>query len=352
MIAQYRKYVGPLAIYLLAIALISGCGLFSGSSFGPDPTETPEPRTLVPTFTPTTVGQQAAEPQPVEPQPVAQEPESSPDDAAEAESTPEPIEEAPVDTPTPETPPTEPPPPPAQLSVSADIVNVRQGPGTTYGLVGSAEQGAQLSIIGKNEQGDWWQICCVNGEPGWVFSQLVDAQNTEGVEVAANIPAAPAPPPPPPTDTPAPPPPEEPPQAQGDPDAGPCGGDDGCKFRIAGGPTTGGNGGMELKLQFIFLHSGVEGGQPQGSYFVVLKKDGARLPVPDSVRSVAKDKSQGQLGEYNYEYSMGTGDLPGNNVAGNYTVWVLDGNGERDSDIFNFSVPEGQGLVWIKFDQG
>ncbi len=49
---------------------------------------------------------------------------------------------------------------------------------------------------------------------------------------------------------------------------------------------------------------------------------------------------------------MGTGDLPGNTVAGNYTVWVLDGNGERDSEIFNFSVPEGEGLVWIKFDQG
>ena len=75
-------------------------------------------------------------------------------------------------------------------------------------------------------------------------------------------------------------------------------------------------------MQFIFIHSGVDGGQPQGSYFVVLKKDGVRLPVPDSVRSQAKTRSSGQLGDWNYEFSLGTGDLPGNNVAGNYTIWV------------------------------
>jgi len=50
---------------------------------------------------------------------------------------------------------------------------------------------------------------------------------------------------------------------------------------------------------------------------------------------------------------LGTGDLPGNSVAGGYTVWVLDGNGERDSDIFHFNIDNGQnGLLWIKFDQG
>jgi len=133
----------------------------------------------------------------------------------------------------------------------------------------------------------------------------------------------------------------------------PCAGigGDGCKWRVTGGPSTGENGGQELKLQFSFIHSGIDGGQPQGSYFVVLEKDGQRLPISDSVRSLALDSSQGTLGKYNYEYSLSLDKLPGNTVAGNYTLWVLDGNGERDSRNITFSVPGNSGLIWIKFDQ-
>lgn len=139
-----------------------------------------------------------------------------------------------------------------------------------------------------------------------------------------------------------------PPPAAADPCAG-IGGD-GCKWRVTGGPSFGQNGGLELKLQFIFLHSG-RGGEAQGSYFVVLEKDGVKLPISDSVRSIAKNSSQGSLGKYNYEYSLGSSSLPGNTVAGNYTLWVLDGNGERDSRNVTFSVPANSGLIWIQFDQ-
>ena len=128
-------------------------------------------------------------------------------------------------------------------------------------------------------------------------------------------------------------------------------GGDGCKFRVTGGPSFGENGGQELKLQLMFQHGGIDGGQPQGSYFVVLEKDGQKLPISDSVRSIALDSSQGTLGKYNYEFSLGADKLPGNNVAGNYTLWVLDGNGERDSRNVTFSVPPNNGLIWIKFDQ-
>lgn len=141
------------------------------------------------------------------------------------------------------------------------------------------------------------------------------------------------------------------PPTQAPPD--PCAniGGDGCKWKVAGGPGFGENGGLELKLQFLFIHSGIEGGQPQGSYFVVLEKDGVRLPISDKVRSVPLTSSQGSLGKYNYEYSLGVDKLPGNTVAGSYTLWVLDGNGDRDSRNVTFSVPANQGLLWIKFDQ-
>jgi hypothetical protein len=137
------------------------------------------------------------------------------------------------------------------------------------------------------------------------------------------------------------------------PAADPCAsiGGDGCKWRVTGGPSFGANGGSEIKLQLLFIHSGIDGGQPQGSYFVVLEKDGQNLKVPDSVRSITGAASQGSLGKFNYEYAIGLNRLPGNNVAGNYTLWVLDGNGERDSRNITFSVPANQGQIWIQFDQ-
>ena len=86
-------------------------------------------------------------------------------------------------------------------------MNVRQGPGTTYGLAGSAEPGTKFRVTGKSPDSAWWQID-YNGGAGWVFGELVTASNTEAVAVAQNIPAAPAPqptqPPAPPTNTPAP----------------------------------------------------------------------------------------------------------------------------------------------------
>ena len=157
------------------------------------------------------------------------------------------------------------------------------------------------------------------------------------------IPATAAPKPPPqPTAPPAPP-----------PAADPCAsiGGDGCKWRVTGGPSFGANGGQEIKLQLLFIHSGIDGGQPQGSYFVVLEKDGQNLKVPDSLRSITGAASQGSLGKFNYEYAIGLDRLPGNTVAGNYTLWVLDGNGERDSRNVTFSVPANQGQIWIQFDQ-
>jgi hypothetical protein len=57
------------------------------------------------------------------------------------------------------------------------------------------------------------------------------------------------------------------------------------------------------------------------------------------------------LGKYNYEYSMGVDKVPGGTVAGHYRLWVLDGNGERDSRNVEFDVPANSGLIWIQFDQ-
>jgi hypothetical protein len=333
-----------IASLLVVLLTLAACG--GGDEAAP--TATPVPRAPVPTFTPTPPGQPTADP-------LAGlvTGDAAPEAGAPAEAaTPADPEPAPTEDATEEAPaePTATPAPQvASLTVTTDNVNVRRGPSTAFGIVGQANIGMNFEILGRNQAGDWFNFCCVNGEEGWIFADLVTVENGDLVAVAQNIPAPPAPtatPVPPPTNTPAP--------AAPPPAANPCAGigGDGCKFRVTGGPTSAPNGGGELKLQFLFIHSGVDGGQPQGSYFVALEKDGQRLPIADSVRSIALNANQGALGRYNYEFKLGRDRLPGNNVAGNYTGWVLDGNGERDSQNFSFSLGEGQGEVWIQFDQG
>ncbi len=82
---------------------------------------------------------------------------------------------------------------PATLTITSDLVNLRSGPGTEYDLVGTAATGETFTVIAKNAAGDWWQVCCVAGQNGWVFGELAAVQNAEAVAVAAEPAAAPAP---------------------------------------------------------------------------------------------------------------------------------------------------------------
>lgn len=85
-----------------------------------------------------------------------------------------------------------------RLVVGGEIVNVRQGPGVEYPTVDAVAAGETFTLTGRNEAGDWWQVCCFGEEPGWLYGPLVEVQAGESVALAADIP------PPPPTVTPAP----------------------------------------------------------------------------------------------------------------------------------------------------
>lgn len=64
-------------------------------------------------------------------------------------------------------------------------VNVREGPGTNYAVIGTAAAGEWYVITGKSPGlGDWWQISYGN-RTGWVYGPLVNAINSENVQVAA-----------------------------------------------------------------------------------------------------------------------------------------------------------------------
>ena len=163
------RWINPLTI-MFAILLLAACGPRRAEIEPPRPTITP-----LPTFTLTPVGAAAAVSsgqvsQPAQSQPVATT-----------------------------APPTATPTPRPMANVGA-LMNVRAGPGTNYGIIGTASPGQQFPIIGKNPGlGDWWQIEYAESQAGWVYGPLVTANDAENIRVAAIIPA-----PPPPTATPIP----------------------------------------------------------------------------------------------------------------------------------------------------
>ncbi len=82
--------------------------------------------------------------------------------------------------------------------VIVDRLNVRQGPGTNFAIVGKAGRGQTLRILNRNAAGDWWRVCCTEGDnqEGWVSTNLVQpnfdaAQTNDLVPLVADGSAAP-----------------------------------------------------------------------------------------------------------------------------------------------------------------
>lgn len=181
-----------LTILTAVAVLVAGCGLFSGPESAAEGSPPTEERQLVPTFTPTatdipptpTVGSAANVMSTADP---TEEPAQ--DTVTTATATLETVEA----TPTPiiqQTPKSEPVTEPV-LTVAGDLINIRRGPSTAYDIVGSALKGERFDVTGKNQAGEWWQICCVGEQSGWIFAQLATVQNEELVQVATDIPPPP-----------------------------------------------------------------------------------------------------------------------------------------------------------------
>jgi serine/threonine protein kinase/uncharacterized protein YraI len=52
-------------------------------------------------------------------------------------------------------------------------VNIRTGPGLTFGVMLSYKKDTRLEVIGRNEAGDWLVIALEDGKKGWVFGKLL-----------------------------------------------------------------------------------------------------------------------------------------------------------------------------------
>jgi len=329
-----RSVLRVLALFAGAL-LVAGCGLLSGTEATSTPTRAMV--AVVPTFTSTPEGAMAAQTSGGGATTQQAAPAAQQQQAPQATDTP-----APTDTPVPTV---------ARFTVKPDLtaanVNVRTGPSTAFAIIGTVTRGAQFDISGRNQEYSWFQFCCVAGQTGWIFSNLVNVENAHLITLAQNIPATPTPVPPtatpiPPTPVPAP--------VHVDHCAG-IGGD-GCKFRLRNTDPAD-NGGGELKLLIGFVHGG-RNDEPQvhGGYYVELQKNGAQVHGFDHHTRGGTNVIEGPRGKvYHYDKSVSASSLPGGNVAGTYTIWVKDGNGERDSQNYNFTLHGNQGLVWLVFDQ-
>ena len=153
-------------IALAVLLLTPGCALINSLVEYPTPTPRPQ-RALRPTFTPTAPSSDEVVAEAKQPAAPAETPTVPAPAEPAAESVP-PTAEAP----TPEPPPPTPTPAPIVI-VPGEPVRARSGPGVTYDQVTELAAGTQLAIVGKNDAGDWWQVCCVDEQPVWVLLSLI-----------------------------------------------------------------------------------------------------------------------------------------------------------------------------------
>lgn len=63
------------------------------------------------------------------------------------------------------------------IVVESGYVALRTGPGVQYPLVAQLGPGIPIAIVGRNTQGDWYEVCCVNGASVWVAASHVRVIN-------------------------------------------------------------------------------------------------------------------------------------------------------------------------------
>jgi uncharacterized protein YgiM (DUF1202 family) len=63
----------------------------------------------------------------------------------------------------------QPPPPPASANavVTASFLNVRFGPGVSYGILTTVSGGTTVRMIGRNADGSWVKVILPDGRQGW-----------------------------------------------------------------------------------------------------------------------------------------------------------------------------------------
>ena len=389
-VARWRRRLLGLAALVFMVSTTVGCAF--SELLAPPATPTPAPtRTLAPTFTPTpealqplvvvtpprdgTPGVIVIQPtidagQVIIAIPPTDTPAPPPTDTPVPTSTVPPLEQTAtaaaliaqmtaaasitpipgLPTPTPTPFPTETPTPGPTATpfiiVDSGFVALRTGPGVQYPQVAQLGPGIPIAIIGRNPQGDWYEVCCVNGASVWVASTHVRVVN-ETQQVALVV----AQPPPTftPTFTPTP-----TPTVTFTPTATPF------PFERAIGPQFFPTQNQFLTIWAYFfvgaLNDAIAPEEPAEGYFLDVRFKGVERSNANEERpstnvveySAAPGAGNRVKYNYKYEYRPPAEPTPAPGAVatprpcellgqGVWQVWVRDGAGNQLSDVVEFS---------------
>jgi hypothetical protein len=266
---------------------------------------------------------------------------------------------SPTATPTPSATPTltpVPPPPTATptpyVLVMTGLVNLREGPGVEYPLVAQLGPNIPVAIVGQNPEGNWLQICCVNGGSVWVAREHVQTVNdtsTVGLVLAELPPTAT------PTGTPT-----LTPTITPTPTVTPY------PFQVAEGPLFFATS-NELLTIWVKVFSGAGGGQtPLPGYFLKVlfrnRADGSTFESRPNTKGEAPSKDtfeynvppgpgSGNRVQFNYKYEFlppdpkeedrDTSDTRATLIDGYWRIYLVDGAGTQLSDAIEFNTLAG-----------
>ncbi|MFH1929143.1 MAG: PA14 domain-containing protein [Chloroflexota bacterium] len=106
-----------------------------------------------------------------------------------------------VSTPVPNTPVPDASPTPAGsqediATINAGVLNVRQGPSTSYPIVTTLRFGSKVTVLGQNQTAEWLQVRLSDGTVGWVSRTYTDFTGTAPVVPTPALPPTATPPPP------------------------------------------------------------------------------------------------------------------------------------------------------------
>jgi uncharacterized protein YgiM (DUF1202 family) len=70
--------------------------------------------------------------------------------------------------------------------IAVDLLNLRDGPGQGFGVIGLARSGETYTATARSGDGTWLQVCCFNQAPAWLATGMVTVTGR-----LANLPVAP-----------------------------------------------------------------------------------------------------------------------------------------------------------------
>lgn len=240
----------------------------------------------------------------------------------------------------------------SQVTINFALVNGRSGPSTDFDIVGVVAINEVFDVLGQNEAGDWWQLCCYLDQEFWVIDEYADFQPGPNFNannaVAAAVPAPQAIP----ADTPIP---AAPAAAPAAPTA--------TAEPVEAAPASAATGDFAFDLvvqeQFseetvvrVYLYVFSDQVQALEGYSVKVTKNGVDLPVGS--------KSYGPQAGYTWPVSTARQrfenmkvEFPGESPEGTWTVELTDGSGQivGPPATFELSRSEPNQELYVRYKQ-